>query len=456
MSGAGWIIGQWRRFGIMLVGFAVFAIFALLFTIFPAAYFTVLAFQGIPKVVVPFSDMAAVLQAIHCAHAGVNVYRASACMGGGVYNYSPLLLYFSVLRRGAAHLMLSGMILGGFFLLFQALLPVPAGWREFLWRALAVVSPASVFALERANIDIAIFLLAGTGVLLALRGDAARLLAYVLFCAAAALKYYPAALLVLIFGEKPRRLLALFGLLGLGGIIFLCLFGAGTLAAMKVIPRAGPLGNDFGALNIPLGFSLLLAPARITISGIQDFPLPLAAKFVMLAMTLGALAVARAGMGCYRPALQNLDAPRRLFLVAGAALICACFFIAQNLMYRGIFLLFVLPGICAMCDSAGSVRARAVWLRGIVLFLMWEEIFRIVIIRAVPLLAGSKAGYMADLVFWLLREAVWWWAVSQLLAMVFCRIEIGLDSIVQFLSGKRLDGPVKSSDEASMFTGPLQ
>ena len=63
----------------------------------------------------------------------------------------------------------------------------------------ATISTMVVFALERANADILLFILALVAVFLAERGSAARLLGYCVALLAALLKYYPIMLLIMVF-----------------------------------------------------------------------------------------------------------------------------------------------------------------------------------------------------------------------------------------------------------------
>jgi hypothetical protein len=411
------------RAGIPAIAFLALIGFVLLQAFAPAAYFAVLAALDIPKVVQPFSDLAAVVQAVHCAGEGVNVYAPSACMNGGVYNYSPLLLRVIGLGALAAHIDLSGLLLAVLFIAALGVLPAPQSRQEFWLRALASVSAATIFVLERSNLDAVIFLLAVAGVLFCLRGAWVRVMGYALFCLAAALKYYPVALLILLLRESPRRLATLMALLVVAGLSFLMYFGAGTLAALAIVPSGPPFGNCFGAIDIPLGLSLGMAALHgAKLANVGQFHMPLTMQLVYAAMIISALWRATVNVGLYRPAAAVLPSARLLFLIAGAALACGCFFLAQNILYRAVFLLLALPGVCTLAET----MPRARWLAIAIVLVMWESLFRIGTLAVTLAIAGPVAGYSAVIMVWLCRELLWWWMVTQFLALLFIQAEEAL------------------------------
>jgi hypothetical protein len=73
-----------------------------------------------------------------------------------------------------------------------------------------------------------------------------------------------------------------------------------------------------------------------------------------------------------------------------------CFYVAQNVEYRAVFLLITLPAL------ARSTR----WLRLGVMVLLWEAAIRFCLPESLRL------G------FWLVREALWWCVIIELGAVV--------------------------------------
>ena len=355
-------------------------------------------------------------------------------MQGGVYNYSPLVLKLTFLQIGAHHLLMSGILLDVVFLMSLSSLPAPYSVPELLLRTIAAISSATIFALERANFDVVIFLVIMLGTLIYLRSSVFRIVGYLIFLVAAAIKYFPITLLILILQEPVRRLLMLVGCLIFIGVMFLVYFGAGTVAAIHIIPRAGPLGNDFGAINIPLGLSLLFfPPANISVSAVANYQMP---KLIVLAhfgMILYSIFLAKVAVKKYNSALHGLDFSRSVFLIIGSTVIISCFFIAQNIVYRDIFLILTLPGIFAMEKfEISQVRGELRKLVLAIFFIMWEEFFRFVFVRAVAHVVGNPLDYCLDILFWLCREFVWWWTVIQLMSFVVWYIEAAIRSVCGF------------------------
>ncbi|HYP62990.1 MAG TPA: hypothetical protein VEQ16_03845, partial [Acidocella sp.] len=90
------------------------------------------------------------------------------------------------------------------------------------------------------------------------------------------------------------------------------------------------------------------------------------------------------------------------------AVISFCFMTAQNIEYRAIFLLLALP---ALVRLAGW-RVEFLPLPWVVVALLWEAVPR-------AALAGLIQPYYPTpltFAFWLLREALWWWLMVELLA----------------------------------------
>lgn len=106
------------------------------------------------------------------------------------------------------------------------------------------------------------------------------------------------------------------------------------------------------------------------------------------------------------------------FLVAGAALIVGCFFAAQNIAYRAIFLLMTLPGLVALARADADRRRSRILLIAGVLFVMWEEFFHHQATALQPAMANVILPAAAEFTFWLIRETVWWWVIARLAALL--------------------------------------
>jgi hypothetical protein len=108
-----------------------------------------------------------------------------------------------------------------------------------------------------------------------------------------------------------------------------------------------------------------------------------------------------------------------MFLVIGAALIAGCFFAGQSIYSRGVHLIFVVAGFVALRRAAEARATRATLTRAlmIVIFLMWEGLFR----QALPHdeVAGLGSARLAPFgLLWLIRELFWWRLAALLLGVL--------------------------------------
>jgi hypothetical protein len=408
------------RFGPSIVGLMAFGAMALLFCFGDRElYLAILRGWGILPIERPFLDTESILRAIACWRSGVDVWHPSPCMNGGWYSYSPLLLHAAVFDIGLDDRVAFGLPLVIVFLVSLSALPPSRSWSEVGVRSLAVLSAATVFAVERANLDVAVFLLTLAGVCLAARRDAWRFAGYGVFILAAVVKFYPAVLLLLVLRERTRIMAAVTAAAALAATILLFPSSGGAPEAVKLAPVGSPYSDLFGARNLPLGLIVLpAAPPDLPWDQVLRMPLPVPAMVMLGALTLAAGAVAWRNVRPDEAAWGLLSAQRAAALVAGAALIVGCFFAAQNIAYRAIFLLLTLPGLFALIRTEGDRRRSYALVIAGVLFCLWEEFFHHAATELQPAIAEIIRPEAADLVFWLVREAVWWWVIARLLSLL--------------------------------------
>jgi hypothetical protein len=365
----------------------------------------------------PFGDLRAILQAAACWRQGVDVYVPDACMDGGLYNYSPLFLRLGDLKLGLAASGAGGVLTALAFILAITALPAPRDGAEFWLRAAAAASGATLFAVERANIDVLIFVAALFGAWLCTRHAVARIAGYAVFLFLAAIKFYPLTLMVLLAQERFWRAAAL----GLASLLlvwlFLHAFGHDTAHAMRIIPREYPFGGSFGSINLPYGLSVFFdPPVPPTVDAVVNYQLNATVKRLFMIAQLAALIPAGFAARYYVRPLAALPAWPLVLAVTGAVLIAGCFFAAQNIDYRGIFLLFLMPGFCEMARLAPP-RSRFRVVTILIPALLWEAFFRFCVTRISELLAPARAA-VPELLFWICREVLWWWLAVQLLALL--------------------------------------
>jgi hypothetical protein len=400
-------------------------------------YFGALRLLGVEPFSFPFLDTHAVLAAAECGRQGIQVYLSNPCDAlGRPHAYSPLWLAIAPGSLGTSATGWVGASLDLLFLFSLAVVLRPRTARELLILGAAAVSPMTVYALERANNDLVIFLLVICGAMLFTFPRPYRLFSYGLFVAAGLLKYYPLALVVLAASEERQDGLVIAAAAILALVFFAVAFYPELSLAAASIPAGASYFTDaFSARNLPFGFAEALGKrvARSLIAG-------------SLLAALSGVAVARTLRTARLLGRQQLDwAPREArFLVIGGLLIAACFFAGQNIGYRGILLLPVLSGLVCLHRSVEDREVRRFCGRMIaaVLFVMWEECFRHALHAALSPVPGAGLSSRAEVFFWLGRELVWWWLVVGLAALVLAFLR---QSPFAEIFGRTAAGPARSS-----------
>jgi hypothetical protein len=257
-----------------------------------------------------------------------------------------------------------------------------------------------VFAAERANIDLVVFVLIASAGALGAGSFGRRLTAYAVILFAGFLKFYPFAGLVLALRERPRTAL---GILAISALAIMA-FGYGYRNELAEMGRNIPQGrfgaDDFGAANLLYLFPVIHASSGLWI-----------AALALLTVLAGAVALSLSLNAEFARAFAGLKDRDKTLLTLGAAMIVGCFFSGQSISYRGIFLILVVGGMLAMRRGAEdtAVRARLGWLTVIIIALMWDGIYRTVVFSLSPSLWGP---------LWLIREALWWYLAAALLAVL--------------------------------------
>jgi len=376
-----------------------------------SVYFDVLSFVGIEPFRFPFLDIHAVLAAAECQREGMDVYVSNPCDAiGRPHVYSPLWLAITPVFFGTRATLWVGLSLDLLFIVSLASVLRPRTPREMLVYGLAVLSPTTVYALERANNDLVVFLLILSGGILLMAPRPYRLFSYALFLVSGLLKYYPLALLVLLIREHRRAAAAFLIPMCMILISFGIHFRLELGKALANIPAQSYFSDSFSAQNLPFGIGEILGNGfyrtSIGVSLLGALSAVAAAKTLRTVCLLG--------QGEF-----DWNRTEMRWLAIGGILLSACFFAGQNINYRGVYFLFVIPGLVEIYRSAGETAIRQFQARMIAaaLFLMWEEFFRRAL-QAMVTLVPNRGLIYAEVCFWIGREFVWWWLVSGLAAIV--------------------------------------
>jgi hypothetical protein len=355
---------------------------ALLFTLAGLGLFGLLlatgalSFYGVPQLFqesasgplpLLFLDWRVLLAAFDCQRLGVDVYLGNGCDPlGRVHVYPPLWLDLGRLGLTQADIYWSAPLL------------IAAGLGAMAWRfdlttpwhwllALAVAcSPAFVFAYERANVDLLIYLLVVLA--MGLYGARSYRLGYggdLLVALAILLKIYPLALLPLVVVHALQRgtgsALLRLGLIALVMLGYSWMQWEATLGILRNVPSH----------QAPEAFGAPILVDAITLAG-WSVPAWLAQREVQFLLYLGLAAGAYRGLAGMR--WERLGTPAsRWLLVAGTLLLAFCYFANRNLDYRLILVALLVPYLtaCLGRDVPPRVRLLAAGLLTLLLLACW-------------------------------------------------------------------------------------
>lgn len=382
----------------------------------------------------PFHDLGGVLASIECWQRGVDVYSSNPCDAENrSWPYSPLVLRLAFVPTDMGWLWLQGCVLALLFLLSLRWLPPARRRGDLLWILAATFSSATVFALERANLDVLIFVLVAAAGALGLRRPFAwRAAGYLLVLVAGLIKYYPFVLFLLALRERLSRCLQLWGLAALSLVLFAWAYHPEITRALALIGNMdqgwGPFSDRFGARQLAAGIWTLLERAAAVGPGELWSAAALRGPHVQgpAWATLGLLGLAVALLLHLLPRLElkvrwrTLSASEADFLVLGAALMAGCFLAGYSNAYRAIFLLPMLPGLLALARPHAGMAAHRLlrWAPALLLYSLWAMATQHVIQYAGKCFGWGDFGSWFLAADWLLHELAWWGLLLLCLALL--------------------------------------
>jgi hypothetical protein len=246
-------MGLGRRFVLPLLGLAGLAIFVALHTWSPDTYTSILTSIMIrPTTGEPFIDLEYLFTTAECWQKGIDVYVVNPCDSlGRLEGYSPLWLRAPLLFAERPWSVWYGVGLAGAFFLSLAALPTERRWRDQVVVALAAFSSATIYGVERGNIDLIIFMMALAAGLWAARSPPVRLAGYGLLLIAGLLKFYPLVGLVLALRERFARFLVIAGICTAVVVVFVLEFRAELVKTVGNIPKSSYFGDNVAARQLP-------------------------------------------------------------------------------------------------------------------------------------------------------------------------------------------------------------
>jgi hypothetical protein len=417
-----------QRWVVPILGLVVLAGLTAAFVFDRPLYVAILTAVMMRPFATPFIDIAQMPGVIDCWQHGVDPYVTASCdLLDRPFAYSPLWLRAGFLPTSLDAVPWIGLVLDSAVFLSLALLPVPRRHGGLAILVLVVFSSLPAFALERVNVDVVMFLLIVAGGWIWLRSDAFRLFGYAMFVLAGLLKFYPLVLCLLVVRERFIRA-ALLSLAVFAALALFVLYFRAELAEMAAnLPVYSYFQDSFGARQLPAGIGVMLQELgvkRLPFIGPFDpehsIALALDVLFFSHIAALG-FAVLLATRPALGPALLALTAAESGFLTIGAALFCGCFFAGQNVGYRGIHFLFIVPGLAALALASAPSAMRSLFrvTLGLTLLLTWGLTLQQLIAWLSGGLDAPMGGSIAIDLYWIGHELAWWWVITVLLGVLF-------------------------------------
>jgi hypothetical protein len=302
----------------------------------------------------PFIDLHGSLAASDAAAQGLNPYAPNRLDPfGRPHLYSSWWFLPGKLGLNRGHLLWVGTgILAAVLATVAARLRLRS-WDQWLGALAFLGSPALLLAANRANNDLVVFLLVAVALALFGRGTPGwRLAAWAVVGLATVLKYYPAALLVLLASAANRRQVAReAGVFALVVALGWSSLGPGLAAAQKYWASLHGL-YAFGAPELLLELGL---------DGVSGWGRGLLAAWALVAF-------ARAWRR--RTASPAPDDPATL---AGCALLAATFVLGGSYTYKLVFGLLLLPAVLTRAGPArplGTALFAVAWADGLTALLL--------------------------------------------------------------------------------------
>jgi hypothetical protein len=410
------------RFAPSLVALLAFLLMGFLYLTHRTLYFQVLQGTGINPWDFPFLDAEFVFTMKDCWQRGFDIYALIPCdsVPGNKMPYSPLWprLPFPTARMARIPV---GIVTDIVFILSVSLfLPRARSVFDSVLITLAMLSTMVVFAMERNNVDVWIYLWILAGVLIYMRGGVASYLSYGMFFFVTLLKYYPIAMFILALRERPRTVVLLGALCVIGLAVFWFVFRTELPRSLANVPGGRPFSDLVGIANLPRGILEIAADTLKSNKTIEVISVRLMRAVVMLGVLAWGWWISRRVL--FRTAFASLAPSDAIWLVMGCSVMSACYLAGQSISYRGIFLMPVITGLLAMRrqSGAGVVATTAVLC---VIPLMWMEAIRFWTAMPVDQIEAARQEGWLWIVMWGCREVLWLGLAGVMIAVLLVYIE---------------------------------
>jgi hypothetical protein len=410
---------------LLAVGLIVFGAMAALYMAgtrdpnLSALYLHILTIWGVEvdfKPYLPFLDLHAILASRECHRLGYDIFVENPCdILRRVFLYSPFWLAVAPAAIALEHNNWLGTALALIFICTIAWVSNARSRAQAAIYIIALLSPMCVFAIERANADVIMFLFMVAACVALQYGTVSRALAYSALLLVSLLKFYPIAALGLALYEKKLILTTVVvATLAIWTIFLLIAWHQLEELSQLLFQPISPYGDVFGGANI--FFDLQARFARHIPEQAGTIAKVLYALAILISIAVAIAASRILGKIGFSTGAMNLELA--IFLGGGLIVVFA-FFAYLNLPYRGIFLLAPLPfSMSSWRNAPARSISRRLWgsAIGLIVVLLW--------IQLVPYHLGKTLGYfrISRIFILMVREPLWWLFIVWLMAMLWLQL----------------------------------
>jgi len=287
-----------------------------------------------------FPDWAAMIKLNICHNKfGINVFYDNPCVSGFL-DYGNIFLFFPYFESLEKFYFFYLPILTGIIFIFLIVsLIQPKNIFNYFLLILILFSPPTLLVIERANIDMLIFLLI---ILIAFSNSS--FLNFIIIIFASLLKYYPLALMVNFFIEKARSTKKILLILSLFAIVVLFLFyltgESWELIQHKIRNFDPPWGNQFSIK----AFAIISKNWKN-----YEYPVILLISYIFfIFFTIIFFLVFKKTRFINKANIYSFE--EKLFILS-ANLIITLYLISHNIHYREIFIILLFPFLMKLNES---------------------------------------------------------------------------------------------------------
>ena len=326
-----------------------------------------------------FADWATPIKLAVCHKLGFNVFYPSSCLNYP-FNYGNVLLYIPYFKLYENFYFFYIPIVICFLFVFSIVsLIKPKNFFEYFLLILIIFAPSSLLVIERGNNDILVFLF----IILIVYFNSSKLNFLILTLASLA-KYYPFALIVNFFIEKKRsvnQLIIILLLFMFTIVVFFYFTGESLQLVQHKLKIISPTwGNQFSIRSLSL-----------VLKKLKDFDYSMVLIISYIFFIFSSIVSFKIFQKSNFISKINISFFEEKLFILGSNLSIAVYLISDNVHYREIFLILLLPLVIKLKDNFKIkifkylfyfILARYIFFIFANYFIMFKKYFAFIYIKA--------------------------------------------------------------------------